>query len=944
MANVTNMLKKCEQGKYSRDNYVINFTSANNAGKLPLLYPYQYADEINNNITGADSSKKYNWKRVTDSSATPVHYGWIVMDFVTEGMCRPIYSTNKFVEQKYGLHYADSSEDKRFYYLGYAFDQESGNIGRMVAVDYTPNGGSTTRYDKQVITTDAAAYKAMLEKKQLYPGISYTVTLYEVGLADKILSNKIAYSVQLPQETPDVTLTYPEWVMDGAASVEMKLSYSLAYKNDGVTYAVYDPVQNKIVVQGSEPTLQVPNPVPGRAYDGTINVAYPEGRTFWYEGRTKYEPKILAQPEQLVTTPTCDSVEVGWNYSGDVEQFRIALENSTGDKLFEKYTTAQSVEFIGLDAGTDYVARVTAIGGGMENTSEPLSFTTAPPPQATISPTFHYFDNPSDPKTLNVAIDTAVTGDHYTWNIQYAGETGWQPIGTDASSLSIRANEFNTYGSIALIKCDVTWDGGSATTNRIVLCGVPAKPANFQSPSQGLDSITLSWDAIPGTEAYQLTYPNVELWIAPEATSVTITGLEHGTEYDFTLIAVGQGPLGHRYESDSAECTAQTLADAEAPENVQISKVPEEIAAYTEDITYTATAGLPPGGGVLSYQWQVQGTDGLFVDMAGETRNTCTVSPSTEIMAKKIRCVVTNTLHGTTASVTTDELYILFKPPAVTEITATPSDSLGAKRIDVKWKNPAMFDHYIVVCTPASAGAGVQTLPDGVVSQIAAQAILPEGSRVRIVKGNGAPGAEKELQLHGLKPGTAYNIHIENVLKHPFEEGYLPADLSDIVTVRVATLPGAGTPVITDNSGDQTVEDGKRATFSATATAPDYGNTFYRWRAISPTLEESAVLSRGTLAGTQVLECSADASLDLDGYYYILDVVSINNGDVSIATSQPVTLHVWREAPPSPPNETSGANTGDSSSILLWIILAIISAVAILVLKKVHRKNEGIEE
>jgi hypothetical protein len=117
-------------------------------------------------------------------------------------------------------------------------------------------------------------------------------------------------------------------------------------------------------------------------------------------------------------------------------------------------------------------------------------------------------------------------------------------------------------------------------------------------------------------------------------------------------------------------------------------------ASYTVGATAVALAVTATGNGTLSYKWQIS-TDGgsTWNNIGGATSSSYTPDISTE-STYMYRCVVTNTLNGTTASTTsnTATIAVASKP----KLTA-PSISLDGSTLSITDEdgNATEFDIYV---------------------------------------------------------------------------------------------------------------------------------------------------------------------------------------------------------------------------------------------------------
>ena len=132
--------------------------------------------------------------------------------------------------------------------------------------------------------------------------------------------------------------------------------------------------------------------------------------------------------------------------------------------------------------------------------------------------------------------------------------------------------------------------GWSATLPVTTDAHPPVAPVNFQSPEQGMNSVTLTWDSQTGLTGYTLEYKvsgtdDWKTWTAPgvAATSVTITGLTANTLYEFRLSAINTAG------EESSETTATTKnIPAADPVKPKVKVDPKKATISSVTLTFMA--------------------------------------------------------------------------------------------------------------------------------------------------------------------------------------------------------------------------------------------------------------------------------------------------------------------------------------------------------------------
>lgn len=95
-------------------------------------------------------------------------------------------------------------------------------------------------------------------------------------------------------------------------------------------------------------------------------------------------------------------------------------------------------------------------------------------------------------------------------------------------------------------------------------------PGNLRAASVTADSVTLSWDAVAGADTYRVSQSN-GLSKSVSGTSTQMTGLNHATQYTFTVAAVnGSGSTAGPTSTVTATTSAKTIG---APAKPSLSNI-----------------------------------------------------------------------------------------------------------------------------------------------------------------------------------------------------------------------------------------------------------------------------------------------------------------------------------------------------------------------------------
>ena len=166
------------------------------------------------------------------------------------------------------------------------------------------------------------------------------------------------------------------------------------------------------------------------------------------------------------------------------------------------------------------------------------------------------------------------------------------------------------------------------------------KPTNLTAATVTAHTVTLTWDAVEHADSYQVTIEGTGSY--PAATnSVTIEGLNDGTQYTATVVAIGSGSYSNSPASDGAtftttqiarvtynKVTAEMLAEGDADAYQYIFVAPIDAAVMggndedarvgiTEDVIIDSEndqAKVPTGAAISLFTIEKDGTSYYFYD------------------------------------------------------------------------------------------------------------------------------------------------------------------------------------------------------------------------------------------------------------------------------------------------------------------------------------------
>lgn len=187
----------------------------------------------------------------------------------------------------------------------------------------------------------------------------------------------------------------------------------------------------------------------------------------------------------------------------------------------------------------------------------------------------------------------------------------------------------------------------------------PDKPASISVTPAGAavfagETVRLAAAAEPATANQKLIWSSGDASVASVDETGLVTGLKTGTA---TITAASE--MDSEINGTS-EITV--LADAAEPE---ITLHPENQTAFIGKSAVFNITARSPDGGTLAYQWQESGSYGLpWTDIAGETSASYKKgSLDKSHHGMLLRCIVTNTINGTTSHTVSNEAMLTVLTP-----------------------------------------------------------------------------------------------------------------------------------------------------------------------------------------------------------------------------------------------------------------------------------------
>lgn len=714
----SDMFSDCERDKYDNKKYfVLNFNSATGPGNSPRDFAHGQGEPGDKYYVEGLSKKveKKTWQYGKK-------YGWVIMDFAGATMSKNIYTSNEYVPETPTLKYAGASSDDYNYYFYYDILDSGDKAGRTIMLERYRSENGKDYEGMQMMTTgnSSSSYYFTVNRKHLYAGCKYYFKIYQFT-GDNTVSNVVNFDYTTDNKMgSNPKLTFPEWIYDGQTEVTAYANFTQLSKIEKIRYSVVDARDDRnVIVSGDTPELTSEAFETGLKYRADILAESYSASIEYIGDAVEFNPKRLGTPTNVsATASSYDSADISWNYGNGLsyDYFNVTVKkksNGTVAAQTKVFSDGNPVEVLGLEPSTEYTVAVEAVGGELTRESSSAEFTTAEAPNLRVSPIVSYLANGSNPATLstNFSDESVIEDKDITYVWQEKNRTKNSSYTTIVGEAESSIDYTPSSSDVMEVKCIATLTpsvGEPLTTesSRAFVYKAPSAPSSVSAEDIELTSMTLTWatTGIDGATGYKIEYAASNdnsgdnskiVYVDPTQNSLTVGGLSPGTEYEFTVTTLGYSIGDKQAKSEGKEYSVSTLAEASIPTNVSIEVSPTSIASFDTDITYKAKATAEDGG-MLSYQWQITTGSGIFEDIPNATDSSVTIKPSADNLNKKVRCNITNSLNGTTASATTPEKYIQFKPPVVDSIDAKPTNRIGAVSVDLTWKNPEMFEYYIV--------------------------------------------------------------------------------------------------------------------------------------------------------------------------------------------------------------------------------------------------------
>ncbi|CAK8671356.1 unnamed protein product [Clavelina lepadiformis] len=473
----------------------------------------------------------------------------------------------------------------------------------------------------------------------LMPGRWYQFNVVSIGAMSKENSDEKVFARAQTVPVPPSRINISD-----VTTESFLLTWNNVYGAASYVIAVKSAINSDstVTLATNVTTLIVTNLSPGVQYSVTLKSVGEKGQIS--------EERVLIQETTLPTTAsdfesviiTTNSVNLRWQPVRGAMSYQIIYRARGTDGAPGALMTSQTeISVPGLQPGTWYEFAVFTIGikdRRNEASSDKLSVQTDPIPPTGLS------------RALVTTSEITLLWEPSTGAARYLVEFSSHEsdkisvFETTETFVKISGLNPGTWFSF-LVKAIGEMDGVSEPSPEVNYMTVPATPEPPTVTDITTTEISLAWTKVKGAESYRLVVS--ELTTRTEVGSLqvdepfaTVTDLEPGTVYTFSLFSIGQNNL---FNADSSEpITQQTVL--KAPSNIHV-----------DDVTFTS----------LSLSWNnVNGAAFYIIEIGSDDSDTIIIDPT--VSTPETSYTFADLLSGT-------EYYFTIKSASSSNITSADS-------------------------------------------------------------------------------------------------------------------------------------------------------------------------------------------------------------------------------------------------------------------------------
>lgn len=426
------------------------------------------------------------------------------------------------------------------------------------------------------------------------------------------------------KDLPEETATDPVVNNSTVSSTTITLGSSITFKgaasggSGGYTYTVYNKSGSSWTKIGSGTSVTY-TPTAAGTYTFKETVTDSDGDT------ADKTFTVTVNPKALKNTSTVSSTSITL---GDTVSITASASDGTGGYTYAIYMKA-GTSWIKIGSSTTASYRPTAAGTSYFKTTVTDSSGTSVDKEfsVTVNPAALSNESTINKTTFENGEDIVVTGGAsggtggYTYSYYYRwyGDTAWEQIADDASSITVSADPGKWEIKVT------AKDSNGSTADKVFTITINADPVVNNSTINKTEfirgeSITVTGAAEGGTGSYTYTY-----YYRYEGESEW-TKLTSGSSLTF---AMAPGKLDIKVtatDTDGASDDKIFAVTVSYPALVNNSTISKELAAFGDEITVTGAAEGGSGSYTYSYKYRAAGASG-WTDLGTGSSFTFTAAP-----------------------------------------------------------------------------------------------------------------------------------------------------------------------------------------------------------------------------------------------------------------------------------------------------------------------------
>ena len=318
------------------------------------------------------------------------------------------------------------------------------------------------------------------------------------------------------------------------------------------------------VSTGSNENHEVDGLKPQTYYSFEVRATLAAERSPW-SSATLTTPRPAAPTGLTASAASESAVSLSWDEVGAADSYELERTELGEDPVVIPGVANDRYEDRGLEADTQYRYRVrTVVERGPDEwrsvwNSPPAEVTTLGEPTE-LGPPTGFAGETLSPFSIELVWDEIAGVDNYEIRRTGGGSAF-------AATITVSGDRYvdgdlapdTEYGYLIRVADEMQWSEAIAVETLEF-----EAPDNFRATAESASVVRLNWDALPGDGlTYRVRHRQTggDRWLHPTdvtETTLTVTGLEAGTTYQFRIFVLYWTEAGTRYRSGEADVTTTT--------------------------------------------------------------------------------------------------------------------------------------------------------------------------------------------------------------------------------------------------------------------------------------------------------------------------------------------------------------------------------------------------